>query len=180
MVSACSARTEAVRSWNEAVAALEAGDLQKAEIAAETAAARGGREFVARREFLFAVTALKRSAAAEARASIPGAAVSAYARALAAAKEAGENGRRALHLHAEDWPAARRNLERSLAQITRLQELYEAALRDPTAARPPPPPKEESAGSERLLERLGSQEEQKRVMRRSAAELQSSAVEQDW
>jgi hypothetical protein len=178
--SACSARTEAVRFWNEAVAALEAGDLQQAEISAEKAAARGGREFAARREFLQTFTAMKRSAAAEARASIPGAAVSSYARALASAEEAGEHGRRALHLHAEDWPAARRNLERNLAQIARLRELYDAALRDPAAARPPPPPKDDSAGDERLLERLGSQEKQKRVMRRRAAEAQSGAVEQDW
>lgn len=177
--SSCSARTEAASSWHDAVAALETGDLQAAEIAAEKAAARGGREFAAQRDFLLAITALKRSAAAEARAGIPGAAVSAYARALAAAQEARECGQRAILAQPADWPAARRNLERILAQIARLQALHDAALRDPSAARPPPPPPE-SAGNERLLERLGKQEEQKRVMRRSAAELPAGAVEQDW
>lgn len=177
---ACGAGDSAARSWNAALAALAAGDLQAAEIAAEKSAAAGGRPFTARRDFLLALTSWQRSVAAEARAGIPGAAASAYGRALAEAQEARQHAERAILAHADDWPAARRNLERIQARVARLQTLHEQALRDPSANRTPPPPKEESAASERLLERLDRQEEQKRSVRRAAAAGAPGAVEQDW
>jgi len=179
-LASCGIRDPASRSWNESLAALAAGDLQAAEIAAEKSAAAGGRAFAARRDFLLALTASRRSAAAEARAGIPGAAASSYARALAAAEEARQHAESAILGSAEDWPAARRNWERIMARIARLKPLHEAALRDPSANREPPPPKEDAPGSERLLERLGQQEEQKRTVRRAAAANPAGGVEQDW
>lgn len=178
--AACSGRAAAARSWNEALAALAAGDAQAAEISAERAAAIGGGEFPALRDFLLASAAFGRSLAAETLAGIPGAALSSYDRALAAAEESRRAFLRALRARAEDWPAARRNLERVQARIVHLQSLRDAALRDPAASRPPPPPPESPAGSERLLERLGQLEQQKRVLRRASASPAPGAVEQDW
>jgi len=178
-VPGCGARA-AGRSWQAAVAAYTAGDAQAAEIAAEKAAAQGGAAFAARRDFLLAATALQRSLAEEARSSMPGAAFAAYDRALAAAIEARGGWRQALLRRDEDWPAARRNLERVEARIAALQSKREAALRDPSASRPPPAQPEPQAANERLLERLGKQELQKQILRRSSATLSPGSVEQDW
>jgi len=98
-----------------------------------------------------------------------------------------------------DWPAARRNVERALLRLRRLEADKAAADRakgkKPGEAPPPPPPK---AGDKpmdlppsaprpltreevmRLLDRLAAMEKEKRAVRREHRETKQGGVEKDW
>jgi len=103
---------------------------------------------------------------------------------------------------AQDWPAARRNIERAQARRAEIMRRAEAAGVDadpnagqdntlterappkdpkddaPSAPPLPPPPTPERIDA--LLERMQNQEDKKRSVRRAQPGLDSPAVERDW
>jgi len=112
--------------YNHALAALRAGLLLDAEVTAEKAAARGGREFSALRDFLLGNTAFMRSRKAEVLADEPDAKPSAFDAAIAHAEQARLHWQRAAASR-DDWAEARRNVERALLALEALKKKREAA-----------------------------------------------------
>ncbi len=195
--------------YNRALAALGAGELRAAEIAAEKAAARGGPEFAALRDFLLGNAAFARSVAASAQAAAPEAEPFAFDLAIAHAEAARRFWQRAA-LSRADWPEARRNVERVLLQLQDLRGRKEQAEKERKArARlPEPPPPQADPGPqdplargeeeglaplfepqpldrsadlvERLRERLARKENEKRALRQAARRERQAGVEKDW
>lgn len=195
--------------YNRALAALSAGALREAEIAAEKAAARGGPEFAALRDFLLGNAAFARCLAAGGQAAAPEAEPFAFDLGLAHAEAARRFWQRAA-LSREDWPEARRNVERALLELEGLRKKKEEAEKERRArARlPEPPPLQEEPGSrdplaqgeeaglaprfepqpldrsadlvERLLERLAQKESEKSALRQAARPERQTGVERDW
>ena len=148
---------------NRAVAALRAGDLVAAEIAAEKAAAKGGPEFEARRDFVLGNAAFARCEKDEFAAMGPRGA-SAIDAAIGHAERARDFWRRAA-AGRSDWPEARSNVERARIKLDALKlkrdELTSAS--PPPKPKPPPPPTEPSrAGPTTSPRRRGSSRSSKR------------------
>lgn len=191
--------------YDRALAALELGELDVAERAADEAA-RADPDFAARRDFLRGNVAFQRSLRAEADAQRPGAPASALERAQADAEDALAFWRRAAASR-PDWPEARRNVERALLRLAALRDQRRegggGSDRPPEPAPgergpdvPPPPRKPDDAPDAAdvameegelppgqvlgLLELLRRKEAEKRELRRTERGAASSAVEKDW
>ncbi len=190
--------------YDKALSALRIEDFALAESSAEKAAARGGSEFEALRDFLRGNVAFLRCEQAAAQASGPEAEPFAFEVALALA----ETARRSWQLAATsrpDWPAARRNVERALVQLADLEKKKEEAQRkaksnekkEPDPGPDPAPedrarpqalerPRLEPQSAElspeelaRLFEKLEAKEKEKLELRRRARE-ERAEVEKDW
>ncbi|TAH34438.1 MAG: hypothetical protein EYC70_15975 [Planctomycetota bacterium] len=203
--AAAGARAGAELLHNKALAALRAGDVAAAESAAEQAAARGGPEFAALRDFLLGNAAFQRCAAAAAQAAGPEAEPFAYDVAIAYAESARGAWQRAA-LRRTDWPEARRNVERALLKLEELRRQREAARRNregddrsqprPQPVPPPERPAEQAADLEqrpephrtelapeqvlRLFEILERKEREKLGLRRSQRRTPRADVDKDW
>lgn len=122
----------------------------------------------------------------------------AFDRALAEARSARDGWAEAAASRA-DWPAARRNVERALLRMKRLEADKAAADRAkgrrPGEPPPPPPPKAGDKPMEvpdaaprpltreevmRLLERLAAMEKEKKAVRQEHRETKQGGVEKDW
>ena len=192
--------------FDKALAALGAGELRTAEDAAGRAAALGGAEFAALRDFMAGNAAFLRSVEAERETLKPLPPPSAFDVALAEAEAAQSAWQRAA-LSRPDWPAARRNVERALLRAEQLRQRKQAAEKDRQSMpeprdileseaereqpEPPPAPPQEQEEREApvelsreqllaLFERVDAKEEQRVALRRSLREKQRSSVERDW
>ncbi len=198
----------AALAYDRALAALAAGDLADAEAAAGRAAARGGAELRGPVEFLRGCVAFARCEVASRQANTVEAEPFAFDIAIALAEKARAAWEKAA-IGREDWPEARRNLERAMlrkAELTDLRgqaEQYRRRQADPRprpvpAPPPPPEPPPPAAGGpeaasiranevalspeevRHLLERLAEKEKEKQALRRTAREAASAGVERDW
>jgi len=191
--------------YNRALAALRAGELREAESSAKNAAARGGPEFAALRDFLLGNVAFARCRKTKAQAYGPLAMPSAFDTAIAYA----ETACKAWGLAAasrNDWPEARRNVERAQLKLADLKKKKEAArqqnVKQPTPRpQPLPRPDDQRDGQdvseqettvdpqmrelspeqvERLFERLDEKEKEKLALRRARRKQRRAEVEKDW
>lgn len=187
--------------FNQALAALQADAVTEAEIAAERFALCAGPDGYALRDFLLGSAAFARCLSAERQASGAEAEPFAFDLAIGAAQRAAQAWQSAAMRH-NDWPAARRNVERALLKLADLTRRRQQAAqqqrkqRDPRADEPPPPPPEvdvqpgpsRAAQSplvaddvvQRLLDRLAIKEREKRELRHARRQVAGSEVEQDW
>jgi hypothetical protein len=195
--------------FNRALAALHVGELRVAEISAEKAAVRGGAEFEGIRDFVFANAAFLRCARAEAEADLMDADPTALRRAIVNAESALDLWRRAATSR-DDWPEARRNVERAVLKLEELKRKHEEAEknrktrkekgpepepepepeRDPESDDPeeveqdPVPQQEPGALSPEeltaLLDTLVRKEREKRALRRARQRVRTIDVENDW
>ena len=161
--------------YNLALAAVRAGALREAEIAAEKAAARGGPEFTARRDFLRGNIAFTRCERATVVAVKPDVQPHEFVPALKHARTALESWQQAA-VSRPDWPEARRNVQRALHQLQDLLQKQKAAESNRKEDKPPPepPPPEPQP----LLDKLKEKDQQKRELRRR--KLPRIKVEKDW
>ena len=192
----------AIERAEAARAALAADDYERAEVlaqeAAERGAANGDPRFEAFRYFVRGNVAYARSLVwqAEAERGDPEAAKMAYQDAedalaywqMAAASR-------------DDWPAARRNVERGLLHMQALRESKQDRAPPPEDDPPPDPDQPEDPEGEEpeeavaarietadlpagrvggLLEVLLAREKQKRALRKAARAERSADVERDW
>jgi hypothetical protein len=180
-----------------AIEALRAGDLGAAE--AEAAHAHP-----ALRDFVRGNVAFARSERAEAAAARPGAPPSLLERAAADAEDALAFWRRAAASR-EEWPEARRNVERALLRLARLRGKKTEGgpggrkPERPPEERPAPPPRPpDTAGGEpgpeaevdvselppervlALLEALRRREAEKRALRQERRRAAGGGAERDW
>ncbi len=190
--------------YNKALAALGAGNLLEAETAAETAAARGGEEFRALRDFLLGNAAFARCERAEKEADKSNAKVSALDEAIRHAGRAARFWQQAAASRA-DWPEARRNAERALRKLDDLEKrkeekrLQKQKEEEKKKEALPPPLQPENPGSDQkvrkaaplaeelptdmvlhLLEKLEEKEEAKRDLRGRMKVKRKTAVEKEW
>jgi hypothetical protein len=189
--------------YDDALAALRAGDFTHAESSADKAAARGGAEFAALCDFVRGNAAFARSALSEKQAEGVEAEPFAFDVAIAQATAARDAWIRAA-VARDDWREARRNVERALIAIERLKAKKAAAERarkNPNVAAPRPEPKtarpqdkkqDEKAPTElqqaelpadevaRLFDVLAAKEKEKADVRRATRESRSGDVEKDW
>lgn len=189
--------------YNQGLAALRAGMWREAEAAVGKAASLAGGEFVALRDFVRGNLALARSANAQAQASGPEAEPFAFDVAIAQA-EAAARAWQAAAMSRDDWPEARRNVERALLAVDELQRKKAEAegkqqSKKEQAPTELPAPEPESAQAEpelaapdaqvgdhgadlvaRLLERLARKEKERRRVRHDAQLAARGAAEQDW
>lgn len=189
--------------YNQALAALNAGDLTAAEIAAEKAAARGGPRFHALRDFLLGNAAFARCREAELETMRPLAPEAVFDTAMDRAVTAARFWRKAAASR-PDWPEARRNVERALLKIEELKNRKEAARQEQDQKRKGMPDLapvqdegdvershdeskidavlDELPGSQvmRLLEKLDEKEKEKRYVRSARQRLEGAKVEKDW
>ena len=193
--------------WTEALAALQKGPVIDAEVALEKAVARGGPAWRPLRDFVAGNAAFERCTRAEAQARGPEAEPFAFDVAIAHAEAAIGHWRTALASR-DDWPQARRNLERAFVKLEELRRERQSAVdkqrRQRMADSPQPATgeTEEPAGGERtqeaadplaaqavdlastqvdeLLRRLARIEDEKRALRRSTRAAASRNVEKDW
>ena len=188
---------------NVALAALRAHALRTAEIAAETAAARGGVALYGWRDFLLGNVAFARSERAEAEADLANADPTALVQAIRSAQAARRFWQSAC-TH-DDRPAARRNVERALRRVQTLRRKKAAAEKARKAQRATTKPKrnEDATNPTReaeeaklqaqrakrslsdqdlaaMLGRLDELERQKRRLRRGRRRALQSDVRQDW
>lgn len=174
-------------------AALEAGALREAEIAAEKLVVRGGAGYTRTRDFLRGNAAFRRCEQAEALALRPESGPEALALAVGYARTALRCWQDCL-LATSEWPEARRNAERTLwklAALKRQQELRQLQQRKKQTPRQAPPPPADSPPTAQappetptpemlreLLELLDEKDRARRELRR--ARRPSAEVEQDW
>ena len=188
--------------YDRALAALAAQDWVDAEAAAERAVARGLKP--ALRDFLFGNTAYLRAQRARLGTVRPDAPPTAFQPAIEALEQSVEQWQRALSRR-EDWPEARRNIERAMLELDELrlrQEMASDTQKVPTAPEAEPieepedPAEEEQPEEEEperdelaeltpaqlaeLWERLAEKEREKRRLRTSKRGLRSADVERDW
>lgn len=190
-------------AFNRALAALRSGALVEAEVAAEVAAARGGADYEALRDFLFGNVAFARCDQAERLTRRPEAGLIAYDRALTHARDARDAWQAAVWRRS-DWPEARRNVERAVLRIARLeQEREEAKRKAQKRKKKPDPPKDDPdenrrkerrripkggpqlmeltpAQVRRLFEKLSQKEREKVRLRLREQQARRVDVEQDW
>lgn len=191
---------------NQAFAALRCREMEQAEWAAEKAAARGGPAWYRLRDFVHGNAHWLRCLESEAETTLIDPDPSSFDRALEHAGNALTAWRRAA-LGDQDWPGARRNVERALRIIEDLEARREEALKKRSGQdQPPPPPPPETtddpeseeseeadqpeqqasltplsaAELERLLQRLAIKDMEKRELRRERRQLRSQGVEKDW
>ena len=188
--------------YDQALAAVRVGQYREAEAAARRALdAPGGDELVPLCDFVLGNAAYLRSLAAEAEANRPGGEPTAHEWAIASAVDALAAWRRAATSR-DDWPEARRNVERALLRIERLREQKAGGTRridipvdrppEAPAPRPDPPAEEpderpametadlsseEVAG---LFELLRTKEREKVEGRRADRAKRGGGVEKDW
>lgn len=190
--------------YDQALAAVRVGRFAEAEAAARRAAnAPGGTEIAPLCDFVRGNAAFLRSQAAEAEANRPRGEPTAHEWSVASAEDALAAWRSAAASR-DDWPEARRNVERALLRIRRLREQKAGGRRridlpreprpsQPKGPRPAPPQSEEPperpdtetgelapeqvAG---LFELLSEKERQKVEMRRAERRARGGDVEQDW
>ena len=192
--------------FDQAMAALAAGDLRRAEIAAEKAAVHGKGDFFALRDFVLGSAAFARCTRAELQASGPEAEPFAFEIAITHAKNAEAFWRLAAASRA-DWPQARGNVERAQDKIAELrdkkteaQKKKDQAKKDRNKPKDPEPeqnqpagkgkeeeaslkPQPIDAGSQELrgmLDLLVKKEKEKRDLRRSQQQLRTKPGEKDW
>jgi hypothetical protein len=178
--------------FNQALAALGARDLDRVQAAAERAAAQGGAEFAALRDFLQGNVAFVRCERAEEEAKLPGAPPFALDLAITQAGAAREAWMRAATSRA-DWPEARRNVERALLKLAELERMKQEAEKKKEEEREPEPPDSEEDATldpmteelspemlKRLLEKIDEKEREKAEVRRAYQRVQRADVERDW
>lgn len=187
---------------DRALAALAAGEFRIAAASLAAAAARGGPEVAERAGFLLGNVAFESGLLAERQADTPEAEPFAYDVAIAYVEEARDRWAAAAMSRA-DWPEARRNVERALLELRRLEEKKARKERgeDPRKA-PEPPPLPEPGGPSRtteeearpeailtelspdqvtaLFDRLAAKEREKIEVRRAERRARSEDVEKDW
>lgn len=185
--------------YNRALAALRIGNLTDAEAAAEQCAAADP-DFRIRADFLLGNAAYARCVMAEQQAATVEAEPFAFEIAIRFGEKARDLWIRAA-LSRDDWPAARRNLERVQLLLDSLRGRKNDAERKkaprpepnpkplPTPGNPrpdsePPPDgkiKELSPGEVRaLFERLAKKEREKRQVREAHRAERMAGVERDW
>ncbi|MDJ0974967.1 MAG: hypothetical protein QNJ98_10945 [Planctomycetota bacterium] len=190
--------------YDQALAALAAGDPARAEEAAQRALEQADAEIAALCHFVRGNTAYARSLVAEEEAKKPGADPRAYQWAIAETEDALAAWRMAASARA-DWPAARRNVERALLRLEQLRERKKTGGKpkpkpgdgkkppdDPPKPKPPPKDKRQEPDTAvakgelpanevlGLLELLREKESQKRASRRAARRARAAEVERDW
>ncbi len=194
------APTSAEESWNRALLALAAGDLATAEALAETAVLDGDADFPGRRDFLFGCSAYRRAEAAEILAARPEAGPPALDAAILQARSAAESWLSAARSR-EDWPAARRNLQRALEKLVFLETRRELMREEARREKPDRPVEEEpdrgmpleeevaveietgelsAAALERLLDLLAAKEREKLELRRRRLRDRGASGGRDW
>jgi hypothetical protein len=188
-----------------AASALATGDVRVAQSAAEEAVRRGGAPFEGRRSFVRGSVAYALSEAAEAEAARPDADPAAADAAMRHAEDAVASWRAAAASR-DDWPAARRNLERALRRLATLREKQPkkgagsrpreeplpplpAPADAPEEAPPPVPARPEDTTTTttdlpadqvmKVLDRLVEKEREKAQARRAAAPPRKPG-EKDW
>jgi hypothetical protein len=196
--------TAGLLHYDEALAALRHGSLDAAEAAARTALTSSDGELRGECELLLGNVAFERARAAEVDAKQPGAPSYTFDRAIALCDAARQSWQRAALTRA-DWPAARRNVERSLAKLAELElERAKAQQQEqqggdgtkPPQPQPTPVPQPAPATTkpasvaperelapdevERLFEKLDEQERDKRLLRQARRQATASTVEKDW
>ena len=182
-------------AYARARTALLEGNLSGAEGAAERAAAIGGPEIAALCDFLRGNAAFARCETAERQAGSAAAEPFALDVAIAYGEKARRLWQRAA-MSRDDWPEARRNVERARKKLRELRRKKEE--REPPKPKPPRPrprPPEREAGDpevdpqrkeltpeqvRRLLERLAEKEREKLALRRERRAARSADVERDW
>jgi hypothetical protein len=204
LLAACGAPepTAAERAYERALAALREGRPRDAAAAAEEAAREDAAAFAPRRDFVRGNVAFAASEAAEAEAEKPDAPPDALEVALAHAEDAVAHWGRAAASR-DDWPAARRNLERGLLRLAALRAKQKSRSAKPSEERPPPPeeapppperrePDGDPANVDvetkelrpedvsRLWQVLAQKEREKRAARRAARATDPAAAERDW
>jgi len=188
--------------YDEALASLRAGDFTHAESSADEAAARGGAVFAALRDFVRGNAAFARSALSEKQADGIEAEPFAFDVAIAQATAARDAWVRAA-ISRDDWPEARRNVERALLAIERLKvkkqarEDREKKSTEAPKPRPLPTPKADPKNGKetpaelqsaelpadevrRLFDVLAAKEKEKLAARRTRRDAQPVDVEKDW
>jgi len=163
------------RLYDQALAALEAGEPRSAEVAAEELAAWGGAEHGPLADFLLGNCAWARCERAARLAGRPDAGPDAFLPALRAAEDARDAWLRAARARA-DWPAARRNVERALRRLELLRDQHRSA-RERALRRGVERPRE---APQPLLERLAEEEREKLDLRRARRRALRPSVEKDW
>ena len=182
---------------NRTLAALGAGDLPDAASSAERVAGGDGPELARVGDFLLGNVAYARCEIAEKQAATPEAEPFAYDIAIEYGKTARDSWKRAVASR-EDWPEARRNVERALLRLRSLetQKAEKEQARKPIP-KPMPriilrPPEDDDPDPEAqltelrpeqvlaLLEKLGEKEKEKRELRRSHRGERMAKVEKDW
>jgi hypothetical protein len=116
----CGSESRARAAHADALAALSRGDVKSALAAAERAAFEGGERWRPVLDFVRGSASFARSVAAEPPAAATPDAVAALEQALVLAEDALAFWQRAATSR-EDWPAARRNVERALLRIEALR-----------------------------------------------------------
>jgi hypothetical protein len=202
VLAGCGSEADAASLHNRAVSALRAGDLVAAEISAEKAAAKGGADFEARRDFVLGNAAFARCEKDEFAAMGPRGAA-----AIEAAIVHAENARgfwRRAAAGRLDWPEARRNVERARIKLDALKlKRDELTPASPPPKPKPPPPRDRTVPRRpedftpaprvqpqldevpnddvlSLLEKLKAKEQDKMRARRAQRQSGRYAVEQDW
>lgn len=186
-----------------ALAALRVGRFTDAQAAATQMRERGGERFAAAQAFLLGSIGWARSERAEAAARLRDAEPGAWDSAIRGAEQA-RDGWSAAAASRDDWPAARRNVERALRRIDELRraqaeqqrEMKRTSKSDPEPLPPPdqpePEPGTEQAPHEpqvaplppeqvqRLFDRLLAKEREKLAQREAERSSRPSTVERDW
>lgn len=199
----CACGHPGMDAYNAARAALSSGNLSEAEAGIALAIETGDEEIVARAEFLRGNVLFTRCLTAEQQATAPGAEPFAFDIAIAF----GETALRAWRFAAmsrDDWPEARRNVERVLLKLEELVR-KQRAKEDETKQTDPQPtsrPKPKATRPEdkqaedavedpqlkelspeevlRLIEKLAQKEREKLGVRRSHRKTRMAGVERDW
>ncbi|MFO1050723.1 MAG: hypothetical protein U1F36_00745 [Planctomycetota bacterium] len=191
-------------SWNDALAALQAGDFRAAETAAEQAALRGGVRFAKLRDFLLGNTAFARCELAAKQATGPEAEPFAFDVAIAYAETARRQWEQCA-LDGIEGAAARRNVERAVAKADVLRAAKQAMIdkrkhdaqpqQKEIEADPQKPPELEPKADEAatgvepklapetiqaLLDRLQQKEKEKVELRRAQHGARNATLERDW
>lgn len=195
--------------YNLALAAFGAGDLSLAESACTRAAEHDDDEIASLAEFLRGNVAFQRCTTAALQAARPESPPFAYDVAIRFG-EAARDAWRVCVLRRDDWPEARRNLERVERFLAALRKQKEAAdqrdkqKKQPKEQQPPedPPPSDEEGEKQEapravprlvaqlvelspedvkgLLEKLDDKETEKRKLRRDRRREPGVRVERDW
>ncbi|MFH1998623.1 MAG: hypothetical protein ABIK28_03030 [Planctomycetota bacterium] len=193
--------------YNRALAALRMNKPLEAEMCVEKAAARGGPEFTALRDFIKGNTAFARGEAAARVACQPEAEPFAFDVALSYVMKAEAFWKQAAASR-PDWPEARRNVERAQLKLIELRKQKKEKQKNPRShgqpeIRPQLLPqansltdqgetREEEAQIEKqtqeltslqiknLFDKLEEKEREKRIMRRARQDNQKNRAEKDW
>lgn len=191
-------RTKPEAFYVQALAALELGDLTLVVTAAETMAARGGRDWFGLRDFLLGNAAFRSGERSEAEATLIEADPTALDLAIEQVRRAKEAWSDATTSR-DDWPAARRNLARANAKLAILEfkrDEAEAARKtkkeqEQRKRKGPTETEEREAGMlgkqrldaralAALLQKIEDNEAQKREIRTAQRTSKQRGVERDW